>query len=197
MKEANSVSALLGAYCRYYQGGGKYLRFLTWLSFASCILATWIIFEGLAETQRFSLSQARDLQASPATFESQLSFNRLGAYSSLEQILLFVDGVKFQVWIALGLLVRSCGLLIKTKRGVLIAQLGLLFSAGVMFKYLFWSLNLLNCDSCTQKAFLLAIPLKLSYPYLLILLIILTLEIGLLARFVFDRSRWRPNTNVD
>jgi hypothetical protein len=176
-------------YYVHYQRTGTYSRLLVGLSVVSCLLAIWVVLAGLTEAQRFSVSQAHDLRANPGVFDPSRSFTRLGAYSPLEQILLYLDAVKLQVWIAVGMFSRICGLLIKTKLGLLIAQLGLLFSTAVMFKYLFWSLNLLSCDSCLQRHFLLSVPLGLSYPYVLLLLIVFAMEVGLFIGFAVARLR--------
>ena len=91
--------------------------------------------------------------------------------------------------IAIALLVRLFGLLLKTKLGVLLSELGLLFSFYQLFKYVRWSWDLLYCESCLQKQFMIAVPQTLGYLYLLSVLLMAVAEIAVLLRFLATVQR--------
>lgn len=183
MSNSHLFSEALGRYFQYYQDL-KYRQAMTWLALISCVVALGMIIEGLSGTQKFALSRAHDLLIDPATIDPSLGINRLSSYPPLEQILLYIDGVKYQVWIAVGLLVRLCGLLLKTRLGMALAALGLLFSAYKMWKYIAWSFGLLYCDSCSQNVFMVSASGILGSLCLIIILIMIIFEIALLIKFL-------------
>src|SRR5207247_7235397 len=130
-----------------------------------CAVSVIVSIEGPGEVQKFALSQAHDLLTNPATFDPKGAFSRIGTFPPLERILLYLDGLRFQVLIAIPLTTRFFGLLMRTKVGVLFSEFGLLFSAYELIKYVHWSWDLLYCESCLQKGFLIAVGPPLSFIY--------------------------------
>lgn len=163
-------------------------KLLILVSCIGCVIAVAMIAGGLSESQKFALSQQSDLSVDPAILDPSLALNKLAAHPPLQQILLYLDGLKFQLWIAVGLWIRLCGLLMRNRLGAAVAHLALLVALVEVYRYVRWSFDLLYCSSCLQKGFLIAASPAMSYLFLFGVLIIVLTEIGFVVRYFLGRQ---------
>jgi hypothetical protein len=157
---------------------------------AGCVLMAWATLAGLSEVQRL-IADTANIRNMPAGLERPFSVSR---YSLEQRYSFWVDGVKFQFWITLGLIVRlaatwtyKCTDRFSERRwlGVLIAHFGLLTSVVAFVWYNLISYRILfrdgDCAECVQ-----------SYQYLVGAspLWALVITVVVLLHFLFDLSRF-------
>jgi hypothetical protein len=163
-------------------------KLLVLVSCIGCVIAVAMIAGGLSESQRFALGLQSVLLVDPAILDPSLALNKLAAHPPLQQILLYFGGLKFQLWIAVGLWIRLCGLLMRNKFGAALAQVALLLVLYDSYRYIRWSFDLLYCTSCLQKGFLIAASPPMSYLFLLSLLLIVLTEIVFVVGYFHGRT---------